>query len=155
MTTTEKAEFIPNCVFIPATAIWKDSRGEHVDADDATLLMLDGTKLIGEATLHQRHGGWKRHIGLVTVLTHPDYHGRDVAKILVEEIIGIARHLGLQRLEARFNGERKVALRALAMLGFRELLREPDYVLDMQSRPHEYVLLGMDLRAAEEYAGTD
>ncbi len=119
------------------------------------LLMLDGTKLIGEATLHQRHGGWKRHIGLVTVLTHPDYHGRDVAKILVEEIIGIARHLGLQRLEARFNGERKVALRALAMLGFRELLREPDYVLDMQSRPHEYVLLGMDLRAAEEYAGTD
>lgn len=48
MTTTEKAEFIPNCVFIPATAIWKDSRGEHVDADDTTLLMLDGDNNYGE-----------------------------------------------------------------------------------------------------------
>src|SRR5215472_4521286 len=39
------------------------------------LLMLDGEKVIGEACLHQRLGGWKRHIGMVTVLTHPDYPG--------------------------------------------------------------------------------
>lgn len=48
MTTTEKAEFIPNCVFIPATAVWKDRRGEHVDPDDATLMMLDGDNNHGE-----------------------------------------------------------------------------------------------------------
>ena len=45
--------------------------------------MLHGKKIIGEATLHQRVGGWKRHVGLITVLTHPEYRGRDVAKILV------------------------------------------------------------------------
>lgn len=116
------------------------------------LLMLHGTKVIGEATLHQRQGGWKRHIGLVTVLTHPDYHGRDVAKTLVEEIILVARHLGLKKLEARLNGERKVAIRALELLGFQQLLRVPDYVLDMQSRPHDYVLMGMELGTDEEYA---
>ena len=121
-------------------------------AQNLPLLMLDGAKIIGEATLHQRHGGWRRHIGLVTVLTHPEYHGRDVAKIMVDEIILIARHLGLKRLEARFNGERKVAIRALALLGFEELLRVPDYVLDMESRSHEYVLMGMDLRTDVEYA---
>lgn len=48
MTTTDKAIFAPNCVFIPATAVWKDSRGEHVDPDDATLLMLDGDNNYGE-----------------------------------------------------------------------------------------------------------
>ena len=48
MTTIERAEFMPNCVYLPATAIWKDSRGEHVDADDATLLMLDGDNNYGE-----------------------------------------------------------------------------------------------------------
>lgn len=116
------------------------------------LLMLDGQKVIGAATLHQRHGGWRRHIGLVTVLTHPEYRGRDVAKILVEELILIARFLGLKRLEARFNGERKVAIRALQLLGFQELLKLPDYVLDMESKAHEYVLLGMDLHTDEEYA---
>jgi hypothetical protein len=48
MTTTEKAAFIPNCVFIPAADVWKDSRGEHVDPEDATLLMLDGDNNYGE-----------------------------------------------------------------------------------------------------------
>jgi len=116
------------------------------------LLMLHGPQVIGEATLHQRQGGWRRHIGVVTVLTHPEYHGRDVAKILVEELVQIARHLGLMRLEARLNGERKVAIRALELLGFQELLRLPDYVLDMESKAHDYVLMGMDLRTDEEYA---
>lgn len=48
MTTTDKAAFIPNCVFIPADAIWRDSRGVHVDPDDATMLMLDGDNNYGE-----------------------------------------------------------------------------------------------------------
>lgn len=117
------------------------------------LLMLHGSKIIGEATLHQRQGGWKRHIGMVTVLTHPDYRGRDVAKTLVEEIVLVARHLGLKKLEAELNGERKVAIRALELIGFQQLFRLPEYVLDMQSRPHDYVVLGMDLRVQEEYAG--
>ena len=117
------------------------------------LLMLHGTKIIGEATLHQRLGGWKRHIGLVTVLTHPAYRGRDVAKILVDEIVLAARHLGLKKLEAEVNGERKVAIRAMEQLGFHQLYQLPDYVLDMESRPHDYVVMGMDLRTDEEYAG--
>ena len=48
MTTTEKATFVPNCVFIPADAVWKDSLREHVDPDDATLLMLDDDNNYGE-----------------------------------------------------------------------------------------------------------
>ncbi len=48
MTTTERTLFVANCVFIPATAVWRDSRGEHVDPDDATLLMLEGNNNYGE-----------------------------------------------------------------------------------------------------------
>jgi GNAT superfamily N-acetyltransferase len=116
------------------------------------LLMLHERRVIGEATLHQRLGGWKRHIGLVTVLTHPDYRGRDVAKKLVEEVVGIARHLGLKRVEAELNGERKVAIRALEQIGLRELTRLTDYVWDMEGESHDYVLMGMELTTDEEYA---
>jgi GNAT superfamily N-acetyltransferase len=125
----------------------------HIDFQrNLPLLMLDGPKVIGEATLHQRAGGWKRHIGLVTVLTHPGYRGRDVAKLLVQELVDIARQLGLKKLEAELNGERKVAILALEQLGFRELYRLPDHVLDMQCVAHDYVVLGMDLVTDEEYA---
>ena len=117
------------------------------------LLMLHGHKVIGEATLHQRNGGWKRHIGLITVLTHPEYRGRDVAKILVEQLVSIAREVGLRRLEAELNGERKVAIRALEDLGFQKLYCLHDYVLDMRARTHDYVVLGMSLVTEEEYAG--
>jgi GNAT superfamily N-acetyltransferase len=91
-------------------------------------------------------------VGLVTVLTHPDFRGRDIAKILVEEAIGAARHLGLRKLEAELNGERKIAIRALEMLGFRTLLHLPDYVLDMHAELHDYVIMGMDLLTDEDYA---
>ena len=43
MTMTEKAEFIPNCVFIPAA-----SQGEQIHPNDATLLMLVGDNNYGE-----------------------------------------------------------------------------------------------------------
>jgi RimJ/RimL family protein N-acetyltransferase len=125
----------------------------HLDFErNLPLIMLDGIKIIGEATLHQRSGGWKRHVGVVTVLTHPAYRGRDVAKILVSEIVDAARYLGLKKLEAELNGERSVAIRALETLGFRQLLRLPEYVLDMKAQPHDYVVLGMDLITAEDYA---
>jgi RimJ/RimL family protein N-acetyltransferase len=117
------------------------------------LLMLHGKKVIGEATLHQRGGGWKRHIGLITLLTHPDYRGRDVSKVLVTELIHIAKHCGLQRLEAEVNGERKIALAVLAQLGFNKLMHLHDYVVDMKSTRHDYVLMGRSLRQDEEYAG--
>lgn len=117
------------------------------------LLMLHGAQVVGEATLHQRQGGWKRHIGVVTVLTHPGYRGIDVAKILVGQIIEVAGHLGLKDLEAELNGERKVAIRALEQLGFTQLLRLPEYVLDMESKAHDYVVMTMNLRTEEEYAG--
>jgi GNAT superfamily N-acetyltransferase len=128
---------------------------QHADFEaNLPLLMLHKNAIIGQATLHQRPGGWRRHIGVVTVLTHPDYRGRDVAKILVEDLVEVARYLGLKKLEARLNGERKVAIKALEQIGFCSLLYLPDYVLDMQSRPHDYVLMGMDLITDEEYASS-
>jgi len=121
-------------------------------AHNLTLLMLLRGKVIGEATLHQRQGGWRRHIGLLTMLTHPDYRGLDVSKLLAQEILHVAPYCGLEKLEAEFNGERKVAIRALMQLGFHELVRLRDYLRDMQYCPHDYVLLGLDLITDEEYA---
>jgi GNAT superfamily N-acetyltransferase len=126
----------------------------HPDfAENLPLLMLHGGKIIGEATLRQRPGGWKRHIGVLTMLTHPDYRGRDVARILIAEQVEIARALGLRRLESELNGERKIAIRALEDAGFHPLMRLADYVVDMKAVPHDYVLMGLDLKVDEEYAG--
>ena len=117
------------------------------------LLAITDSKIIGVATLHQQLGGWKRHIGRVSVLVHPQYRGRGLAKALVNEIVDIASHLGLERVEAEFIGGQEAAIKMFALLGFSNLLRLEDYVKDMQAISHDYVLMGLNLKTDEEYAG--
>lgn len=116
------------------------------------LAFIDG-KIAGAATLHQQLGGWKRHIGRVSVLVLPKYRGRGLARALVEEIVGLARNLGLERVEAEFIGDQEAAIKMFALLGFSNLVRLENYVKDMQAISHDYILMGVDLKIDEEYAG--
>jgi ribosomal protein S18 acetylase RimI-like enzyme len=109
-------------------------------------------KIVGDATLHQQFGGWKRHIGRVSVLVHPEFRGRGLARALITEILDIARRAGLEKVEAEFIGEQEAAVKMFAMLGFRRLVLLEDYVKDMQAISHDYVLMGLDLKTDEEYA---
>ncbi len=117
------------------------------------LLAVKNGQIIADATLHQQLGGWKRHIGRVSILVHQKYRGRGLAKAMVMEIIDMARRVGLDRLEAEFIAEQAAAIKMFALLGFSELMRAPGYVKDMQAVRHDYVLMGLDLRTDEEYAG--
>jgi len=117
------------------------------------LLACRDGQIIGDATLHQQLGGWKRHIGRVSVLIHPKFRGRGLAKAIVSEVIAIARQVGLEKVEAEFIGDQEAAIKVFALLGFTTLARLPDYVKDMQAATHDYVLMGLDLKTDEEYTG--
>jgi GNAT superfamily N-acetyltransferase len=119
------------------------------------LLALQGTKIIADATLHQQQGGWKRHIGRVSVVVQPQSRGKGLATILLKELIEVARHLGLERLEAEFLGEQKAARTICAELGFNDLVILEDYVKDMQAISHDYVLMGKRIITDEEFAGAE
>jgi ribosomal protein S18 acetylase RimI-like enzyme len=119
------------------------------------LLALIEGKIVGDATLHQQLGGWKRHIGRVSVLVLPEFRGRGLARALVSEIVNLARNLGLDKVEAEFIGDQEAAIKMFALLGFSNLVRLEDYVKDMQAITHDYVLMGLDLKTDEEYAGME
>ena len=116
------------------------------------LAFIDG-KLVALGVLEQRRGGWKRHIGKVAFLTHPDYHGKGLLDNLLKEIVHAAEWCGLTRLESELNGERENAIKSLGMFGFEELARVPDYIQDRQAHYHDYVLMGMELVASFEHLG--
>ncbi len=116
------------------------------------LAIMEG-KIVGAATLHQQLGGWKRHIGRVSVLVLPAYRGRGLARALVSEIVALARSLSLEKVEAEFIGEQEAAIKMFALLGFSNLILLEDYVKDMQGIAHNYILMGVNLKTEEEYAG--
>lgn len=115
------------------------------------LAVADG-KIVGDATLHQQLGGWKRHVGRVSVLIHPKYRGHGLGTLLVEEIVDVARNVGLERVEAEFLGQQEAGMKLFAMVGFGHLMKLEDYVKDMQAVKHDYVLMGLVLKTDEEYA---
>ena len=78
---------------------------------------------------------------------------RGLARALVNETLDIARRASLERVEAAFIAEQEAAMKMFALLGFNQLIRLDDYVKDMQAITHDYVLMGLDLRTDEEYAG--
>jgi GNAT superfamily N-acetyltransferase len=116
------------------------------------LSLVDG-QIVGGSTLHQQLGGWRRHIGRVSVLVHPGYRGRGLARLLVTEIIDLARHIGLEKLEAEFITDQEAAIKMFGLLGFQKLVQLPDYVKDMQANSHDYLLMALALETDEEYAG--
>jgi GNAT superfamily N-acetyltransferase len=109
---------------------------------------------VADASLHQQLAGWKRHIGRISIVVHPKYRGRGLARALVRELIDVARDAGLEKLEAEFMGDQLAARRVFAEVGFNDLLVIQDYVKDMQANSHEYVLMGRHIITDEEYAGT-
>jgi GNAT superfamily N-acetyltransferase len=117
------------------------------------LLAWANSKIVGAATLHQQLGGWKRHIGRVSVLVLPQHRGRGLARALVKEVVEVARNIGLDKVEAEFVGEQTAAVKMFALLGFSNLVRLENYVKDMQAIAHDYILMGLNLKTDEEYAG--
>jgi len=127
---------------------------ENIDyGKNLPILGFADGKIIADATLHQQQGGWKRHVGRVSVLVLPEYRGRGLARALIQEIADVSRHIGLEHIEAEFMGEQEAAIKMFAMMGFSNLVTLEDYVKDMQAITHDYVLMGLQLKTDEEYAG--
>ena len=83
----------------------------------------------------------------------------DADALVGEHLLQCAPGLGFlpgdfaQKVEAEFIGEQEAAIKMFALLGFSNLVRLEDYVKDMQAISHDYVLMGVQLKTDEEYAG--
>lgn len=148
---TEERMFIKHRVTEPAV-IHDWCQNIDLGRNLPLLALLDG-RVLAAATLHQQLGGWKRHIGRVSVMVHPQFRGRGLARMLVREIIDLSRQLGLEKVEAEFIGEQSAAMRMFGLMDFLPLCRLSDYVKDQEGVTHDYFLLGLDLKTDEEYAG--
>ena len=127
---------------------------ENIELDSRLpLLALHEGKIIAVASLLQNKGGWKRHIGRISQSILPKYRQKGIAGKLVQELVDVARMAGLQKVESEFIDKQEGGQKLFALLGFTHLLKLEDYVQDMQAINHDYVLMGMDLKTDEEYAG--
>ncbi len=125
-----------------------------VDYDcNLPLLALEHGRIVALGILHQRQGGWKRHIGSLNMMVRSDYSGHGLVHLLIRSLVGLGKHAGLMRLESELMGGQSEFIDAFRNAGFDELSRIPDYVEDMKGQTYDCVLMGINLIPDEEFTG--
>jgi L-amino acid N-acyltransferase YncA len=120
--------------------IEKWARDLNYDLVLPILVEHDG-RIVANATLHNQTFGWGRHVAEVRVTIAPDFQGRGLGAVLLEEISRLATQHKVKRLLARIVTIREGVIRAFERAGFSQLTVLPNYVKDLQSREYADIAL--------------
>lgn len=109
------------------------------------LLALVGREIVGDATLHRISHGWKRHIGSVRVVVSPDYQGRGLATLMINELVKLGHEMGLEKLWAEIPLDCLHAIRACRNAGFVCKAAIEGMVKDSQNRNLDILIMICDI----------
>ena len=120
----------------------------HIDYQRVFPLLAEAAgRIVGNATLHMRKVGWKRHLGNVRVVVAKDYQGRGLGTLLVNEIVELAGEFGLEKLVAEIHLQAVTALAMFKKAGFSVKAVFEDLVKDPAGRSSDLVVMVCDVQA--------
>lgn len=104
------------------------------------LLLLDGRRIVADATLRRDRHGWSRHVGRIRITVDPAHRRRGLGKALIREFIDLAPALGIAILDAEILSAERGAGRLFESMGFFPAATLPQHALDLASRVHDIVV---------------
>ncbi len=110
-------------------------------------------RIVGDATLHLRKKGWKKHLGNVRVVVAHDFQGRGLGTLLINEIVDLANEFGLEKLVAEIHLQAVAALNAFKKAGFSVKAVFEDLVQDLTGRRGDLVVMVCDVQALDRRVG--
>lgn len=139
--------FLRNDVRDPATI---DDWVNHIDYHRVFSLIAetDG-KIVGDATLHMRKVGWKRHLGNIRVVVAQDFQGRGLGTLMVNEIVDLAAEFGLEKLVAEIHLQAAAAIATFKRAGFSAKAIFEDLVKDPTGHRGDLVVMICDVQARD------
>ncbi|MDO8531909.1 MAG: GNAT family N-acetyltransferase [Dehalococcoidia bacterium] len=115
------------------------------------LAFADG-RVVADATLVRHRSGARRHIGEVRILVEPGYRNRGLGTLLLNELVMIAYHTGLERLTIEAVAEREeTAIQTAERVGFVRLALLPQHCKDSAGKPQDLVILELPLNKWYEW----
>ena len=109
-------------------------------------------RIVGDATLHMRKVGWKRHLGNVRVVVADDFQNRGLGTLLVNEIVELAAEFGLEKLVAELNLQSQSALALFKRAGFSVKAVFEDLVQDQAGNRGDLVVMVCDVQGRDRRA---
>jgi RimJ/RimL family protein N-acetyltransferase len=112
------------------------------------LAEVDG-EIAGDATLHMRKMGWKRHLGNVRVVVAKEYQNKGLATLLINEIVDLAAEFGLEKLVAEIHLQAPAALAVFKKAGFSAKAVFEDLVKDQAGQKGDLVVMVCDVQGRD------
>jgi GNAT superfamily N-acetyltransferase len=109
-----------------------------------------GEKIVGNATLHMRRTGWKRHLGNVRVVVANEFQGRGLGTLLINEITEVAVEFGLEKLVSEIYFNAPGAILAFKHAGFGVKAVFEDLVKDLYGNNADMIVMVCDVEAHRE-----
>jgi RimJ/RimL family protein N-acetyltransferase len=139
--------FLRSDVLDPAVI---DHWANHIDYQKVFPLIAEYQgRIVGDATLHMRKVGWKRHLGNVRVVVAKDFQKRGLGTLLINEIVELAGEFGLEKLVAEIHFQAQAALTAFKHAGFSVKAVFEDLVKDPKGQSSDLVVMVCDVQAPE------
>jgi RimJ/RimL family protein N-acetyltransferase len=123
----------------------------NIDVDRVLpILALDGTRIVGDATLHRDRRGWSRHVARIRLTVDPEYRRLGLGRAMVRELLDLAERLGIAVVDAEALSAQHGAIKLFEDLGFIAVATLPQHALDLTSQPHDIVVLSKTLTPVEQ-----
>jgi GNAT superfamily N-acetyltransferase len=128
-----------------------DNWVNHIDYQKVFPLLaeVDG-KIVGDATLHMRRTGWKRHLGNVRAVVADEFQGRGLGTLLINEISELAVEFGLEKLLSEIYFNSPGAINAFKNAGFGVKAVFEDLVKDQDGNNADMIVMVCDVEARQE-----
>jgi L-amino acid N-acyltransferase YncA len=105
------------------------------------ILALRNGQIVGDATLHFSTIGWTKHHGEVRLTTNPQHRVKGLGTVLLQNLIDIARGIGLEQLTAEIPPALDKAFYLFEKLGFEKVTVLKGFVMDRHGRESDLVLM--------------
>jgi L-amino acid N-acyltransferase YncA len=98
-------------------------------------------RIVANATIHWQTYGWGRHVGEVRITIHPEFQGRGLGAVLLEEMSDLAARSNVQKLLARIVTTRSGTITAFEKAGFNPVTVLPKFVKDIHQQSYADITL--------------
>jgi putative acetyltransferase len=118
----------------------KWARNLNYDRVLPILAEADG-RVVGNATLHFHTFGWGRHIAEVRVTITPEFQGRGLGALLLQELSRLAAGHKVKKLLARIVTTQRPVIKAFEKAGFGLVAELKNYVKDVHQKRYADIAL--------------
>lgn len=126
-----------------------DWLAEIASGEITTVLALDGTEVVGYATIQRSPLRWTAHVAELRVLVAESMRGHGLGRILTQEAFANALALGIEKMVAQMTLDQKGAIATFEGLGFRPEALLRDQVKDRDGNKHDMLVLSHDVARFE------